>query len=119
MKGPVVPVVMIPRFTSYVGAGVYTTVPLELAEQFTTMTLTIWRGQLAGGVGSSVTILVEQAMDAASGPWMTLDTISTADDVSVSSVGLSQRYVRVSVELSGPNAALTCWAAGTLEKRLP
>ena len=126
MNGELLPLVMIPRFTSYVGEGTYTTVPLEISE-FEGAAIEFWRGHLAGKAqGATFAAYLEEAFEASPptlADWTTLAS-TTADNASnLYQVAFSQRYFRIRIVLvkdaTNGLAAITCWAAGTLERRIP
>jgi hypothetical protein len=123
MSGLYVPLVMIPRFTSYVGQGTYTTAPLDVSE-FAKFTLTVWRGPFVTGTGtgSGMSITFEQSDDAEM--WTTFSGISAITSANTSSIvtaDLTMRWFRVKADMTEDNVnhvvALTCWAIGNLERR--
>jgi hypothetical protein len=128
MKGELVPVVMIPRFTSYVGAGTYTTIPIDVSG-FKLATLEFWRGQLLGTVGDvSFEANFEEASQAdppSINDWHALVTAITApNDSDLLTLEFTRQFFRVRIAMSYGAAsnkltALTCWAAGSLERRIP
>ena len=124
MTGELVPLVMIPRFTSYVGAAIYTTVPLEIAE-FSGAAIEFWRGPLAGKAqGATFRGVLEEAFDlSVPDAWTTLVSTTTDDTTGLMKVTFTRRYFRIRIELVADStngiAAITCWAAGSLERRVP
>lgn len=124
MIGESVPLVMIPRFTSYVGGLTdYTTVPLDVSE-FTMAWVTFWRGPLVGdtGNGAKFEAWFEVSQDAQTwekqppSPFV----INTPDTWDSYSVGFSRRWFRMKVRLTPDTddiVAITCWAVGSLERR--
>jgi len=121
MKGELVPVVMIPRFTSYLGVGTYTTVPLDISD-FESITMEFWRGKLRSG---TFTAYLEQASEPweDNSLWSALSTINTADTSSFEDLTFSKvPYFRIRIVLADPTflaSGITCWAAGFLRKRIP
>lgn len=128
MKGDLVPVVMIPRFTSYVGEGTYTTVPMDVSG-FKSATLEFWRGLLHGTVGQvSFNAHFEEAAQPSppsASDWVALiSPISAPNTSSLLPLTFTRQFFRIRIELATSDdtnnlAAITCWAAGSLEKRIP
>ena len=122
MAGLNVPLVMIPRFTSYVGAAAYTTAPLDVSE-YGSFVLTVWRGPLVGTPvsGAALSLVFEQSDDA--DVWSTftgVSAITTANANSVVTADLTMRWFRAKVTLTEDAnhvVALTCWAVGNLVRR--
>ncbi len=122
MVGELVPFVMIPRFTTYLGTSEFTTVALDVSA-FKGGSLRLWRGKLVGG--GTFKLYTETSHDGYTWfgypigggglptPW------DPGDDASVG-VGLAfdRRYFRVRVVLTGTNPGVTCWATGLLEYRI-
>jgi hypothetical protein len=126
MIGELTPLVMIPRYTSYVGAATYTTVPLEISE-FSGAAIEFWRGQLAGKPqGATFQAYLQEAFDLSlpeAEAWTNLASTSTDDTSTVFKVTFTKRYFRIKIVLTGEPTdnlvAITCWAAGSLERRVP
>lgn len=122
--GAYVPLVMVPRFTSYVGAATYTTAPLDVSE-FQKFIVTVWRGLLVGSVagGAALFIQFEWSDDADQDGWFTffgLSPLTTAGATDVVEAELTHRYLRLKVTLTDDATdvvALSCWASGHLERR--
>ncbi|MGQ0614158.1 MAG: hypothetical protein ACT4PV_10520 [Planctomycetaceae bacterium] len=118
MAGELVPLVLLPRFSTFVGAGDFVTIGMEVSD-YTAASVNTWRGAM---LGSSPTfgITFEESTD--QGTWTTCSgTTASADP----GAGLEAQYVptlkkrwfRVKVTLGGTNPAATCWAIGYLEMR--
>ena len=117
MHGPLVPLVLIPRFTSYVGPGSYASVPLELS-RYAFGSVTLWRGPL---VGSSPTYraYLETSRDGV--VWDTVFPIGWdpgANNFEELPVAIMNRLFRIRVLLAGTGAAVTNWCTGSLELRV-
>lgn len=126
MIGEIVPVVMIPRYTSFLGPGTYTTVPM-LVSDYKSVVLEFWCGYVqAQPSGALSTATFEEAFDAElpDGAWVTLATKTEVDQNTQSLLNLTftRRYFRVRFVLTADSNGLvgfTCWAAGSLQKRVP
>lgn len=121
MAGELVPVVMVPRFTTYVGAGVFTTVALDVSA-FEKVHLTTWAGPLIGdpGTGADLTAAVlEESQDGDT--WSVYGTLLSLPDAhELTTVLLGKRFLRARVELAADASgvvAMTCWSVGYLERR--
>lgn len=114
MKGPLVPLVMIPRFTSYVGAGTFDTAPLDV-ERYARFVLRVWRGT-ALGTSPAVTIRFQASHDGIT--WFDLATVSGFNAEGTVDEAIAWRWLRARVELTGTDPAFSCWAAGVLEERI-
>lgn len=117
MRGAIVPVVMLPRFTSYVGAGSYTTPPLAV-EAYAKGVLTFWRGKLVGGAATDPFLAyLEVSHDASVWvPTLFFSTVNTSDTLPTP---FPRRWFRVRVELLGDAngvVGLSMWMAGVLER---
>jgi hypothetical protein len=127
MKGELVPVVMIPRYTSFVGEGSYITTPL-LVSDFADGTLELWTGFIYPAAGASFTVYFEEAFDAElpTSGWISCTSISpptTQNSQVYVPLAFSKRYFRIRIVLTPDSTyglvAITCWAAGSFQKRIP
>lgn len=128
MKGELVPLLMLPRFTSYVGPATYSTNPLDVSE-YARANLEFWRGELAGSqvspTPSTFTAHFEGASepDPAGGAWSAIVTaITSVNTYGIVELPLNRRFFRIRIVLTATPAglcAITCWAAGNLERRIP
>lgn len=123
MFGAIVPAILLPRFTSYVGEGTYTTEPLAV-ETFDDGRLQFWRGPLVGGaVSNPFRAYIEESHDATD--WTPADTslsqpITTANTSSPCGVLFRKRWLRVRVELAADAegvVGITLWLVGELKLR--
>ena len=118
MNGALVPVVLLPRYSTYFGAGDFTTVPLNV-EAYSKGTITLWRGRLLGTT-PAFKAYFEDSHDTVT--WTPFNP-SGEDPGNVSSMivrfDLARRWLRVRIDLDGTQPAVTCWAVGTLELRVP
>lgn len=121
MAGELVPLVLVPRFTTYVGGAVYTTVALDVSA-FGTLHLATWMGPLIGdaGTGAAVTAAAIQISEDGD-DWETLvSMIPGANQHHLLLAPLMKRFLRARVELAADAnnvVAVTCWSTGYLERR--
>lgn len=124
--GIAVPLVMVPRFTGYVGPGTYATAPLDVSA-YSAAHLTLWRGPLVGDTGSGALFecWFETSHDALE--WTRVfppplsPVITATDTSSVADVPVTRRWLRIVVRLTADTSdvvGITCWASGLLEKRI-
>jgi len=125
MTGPLVPVVMVPRYTTYVGAGEYATAPLNV-EPYHKVALTFWTGPLVGQAAPVATFsaYLEESHDAVAWVQCTVDGISQPYDdpgaVALMKIAFKMRWFRIRVVLTADDAdvaAITLWAAGSFVER--
>ena len=119
MEGPrVVPIVLIPRFTTFAGANVeYRTHAIAVTE-YESIEVFVWRGDLADA-GWSVTFAVEESMDQEN--WTTVISASPSAKSEQRTWGtLTKSYIRawMSVAASGGDfPVVTAYAVGNLIRR--
>lgn len=121
MAGELVPLVMIPRFTTYVGASEYLTVPLVVSS-YQSVKITVWRGKLVGapGTGASLNVIFQTSNDAEVWTDVSMSAITTADASELVEFAMKERWLRVRLVLTEDTdsvVALTLWAVGFLEVR--
>lgn len=116
MPGTLVPLVLVPRFSSYAGATTYYTVAMDVSE-YSKAILSFWRS--AGANLSSLTITYEESTDQLT--WTTCAGGPFADPGGNAETQhqpeLTKRWFRVGVQPAGANCVVTCWAIGFLEQR--
>ena len=122
MIGELVPAVIMPRFTSYVGPGTYATVPLDVTE-FPGGLVTFWRGPLVGGAASTpFQAIFEESQDAQVWRSTSPGTVTTVNRSDPYAVLFGQRWFRVRVVLAADAngvVALSMWLSGAFERRVP
>ena len=121
MAGELVPLVMIPRFTTYVGAGDYVTVPLRI-DNYQSVKITVWRGKLVGDpvTGAGLSAIFQTSNDAEVWTDVSMTPVTTADGSTLVEFATLERWLRlrlVLVEDANHIVALTLWAVGFLEVR--
>ena len=118
MAGELVPLVLLPRYTTYVGTIDFTTIGMEVSD-YSKAIVNVWRGPM---VGTSPTfgVTFEESTDQSS--W-TVCTGATADSDPGSGVEdqytatLTKRWFRIKTTLGGTDPIVSCWAIGFLELR--
>jgi hypothetical protein len=118
VKGELEPVVLVPRFTSFIGSGSFTTAPLNL-EPYSRATITIWRGYMPGTASPTFKIYFEDSHDAET--WTAFNPSGESPSAvtpAIVTCDLIRRWFRARVDLTGTNTGVTCWAVGLLEKRV-
>ncbi len=126
MKGEITPLVLIPRYSSFVGEQEFTTVPLDVSA-YTNISVLIWRGPLVGT--SSATpgspyfrLYFDHSNDCVE--WHTMPPPPAdgsdpgADQVVAATPSDMYRYVRCRVHIAGTGVAVSTWCSGFLEKRV-
>ena len=118
VKGPLVPIVLIPRFTSYIAtttATLFYSNAIDVSD-YVGGTVVAGRGPLVGTSGPGVSIGLEESADATS--WHNVVAMSMGGTSDECTFTLSRRWLRVRVAITGTNTAVTCWCAGSLERRI-
>lgn len=122
MAGELVPLVMIPRYTTYAGnATDFTTVGMDVTE-YDSGIINFWRGFFVFTAGTpTFKVNCEESTD--QNTWTTCAG-TTADTAVLENVEkqfvptLSKRWFRVRVTVAGTNPVVSCWAVGYLVQRL-
>ena len=124
MIGALIPMVVLPRFTSYVGAGSFTMEPMPVVT-FDKGQVLFWRGPLVGGAASDpFRAYFEESHDAVI--WSEAATtpsqpVTTADTSGTFSIHFKKRWFRIRVELAANASgvvAISLWMVGELERRV-
>ena len=121
MAGEYVPLVLVPRFTSYLGRMSFTTVALDVSA-YGRVVVTAWRGPLVGDPAQGASCVMEFQCSDDAQTWKQLPGTSPLLDSGHDTVSASlrHRYLRVKVTLDktpDPEVAITCWVVGHLELR--
>lgn len=130
MAGVQVPLVLLPRYTTYAGVttssdpAFFTTVGMDVTP-YSSATVSVWRGPLLGGGSPTITVAFEESMDQANWTEITPSTItpSGADmspDENVETtykLPFQKRWLRMRISLTGTAPVVSCWAVGFLEER--
>lgn len=119
MAGLLVPLVMLPRYSCYSGATVFTTIPIDVSA-YDSIILSAWRGDL---VGTAFKLTVQESTDQSTATsWTTVSGISADSDPGEETEAkytgtLTKRWLRLKLELTGTTPVVTCWALGFLQQR--
>ena len=123
MAGELVPLVMLPRYTTYAGTKPnigFTTVGMDVTE-FDAAILNIWRGAMLGGGSPLFKVNCEESTD--QNTWTictgtTEDTEVDEDEELQFNPELTKRWFRLRIEISGTAPVVSCWGVGFLVQRL-
>ncbi len=127
MAGELVPLVLLPRYTTYagkVGSDFFTTIAMDVT-QYESAIVNVWRGKIVGTAGSpAIIVKFEESTDQVS--WTECDgspdgtTITyPAENVEIQyTLTLKKRWFRIKVQLGDATNVVSCWAVGFLEERL-
>jgi hypothetical protein len=117
MAGELVPLVLIPRYTTFSGATTFVSVGMDVTE-FEKAIANVWRGPLSGS-GATFATSFEESTDQDS--WSTCTNGSGGDPganlEAQYSPELKKRWFRYKLVLTGTQPSVTCWAVGFLEQR--
>jgi len=117
MAGELVPLVLLPRYSTYVGAGTFTTIGMEVSD-YSKAIVNVWRGALTGTT-PTFAVVFEESTDQEN--WTTCTSGSGGDPGPSTEAQyqpeLNKRWFRIKVTLGGTDPAGTCWAIGFLEMR--
>jgi hypothetical protein len=127
MAGVQVPLVLLPRYTTYAGVTVggdpafFTTVGMEVT-RYASATVSVWRGPILGGGSPAPTMSFnfEESTDLSN--WTACGTSGGTsapepNEESTTVVTLRKRWFRLRVLLTGDAPVVNCWAVGFLEER--
>lgn len=117
MAGERVPVVLVPRFTTFVGASDFVPFVLDVTA-YAALELTVWRAPLVGTT-PIFRVFCYESIDRVlwsecSGP----QGDEPPESVETPYVWqLTSRWLRLRLALGGTNPGVTCWAQGFLVRR--
>ena len=120
MAGELVPVVMVPRYTTFCGQTSFYTIAMDVT-RYEIASLVAWRGPLVG-TAPTFEVACEESTDGF--VWATCGgTNVSAYDPGANTEGpitasLSRRYFRLKITLGGTNPVGTCWVTGSLVLRV-
>lgn len=117
MAGVDAGLVLLPRFTTLVGATSFVTAPLDLSQQGGAQ-FQVWRGPIRVASGSgTLTMYMEESLDCQSwalGPLSPPGTVIPENDPKFFSYDLRLRWFRVRFVLAGTDPMVVVWAGGLL-----
>lgn len=117
MAGRRFPLVLIPRYTTYVADGHFSTVGLDVS-RFESAVVHVWRGVLIGTT-PTMSVTFEESTD--HDEWTACTggtTFSPSEDTEIQKeLTLKKRFLRALVELGGTDVAVTSYAVGYLIAR--
>lgn len=117
MAGELVPLVLLPRYSSFVGAHDFTTIGMEVSD-YSSAIVNVWRGEL-GGSTPTFTVTFEESTD--QNTWSTCANATPgdpgADTETQYTPTLNKRWFRVKITLTGTIPTVSAWAIGFLEMR--
>ncbi|MGQ0614159.1 MAG: hypothetical protein ACT4PV_10525 [Planctomycetaceae bacterium] len=117
MAGQKYPLTLIPRYTTYAGAGSFMTLPMDVSP-FELATVNVWAGTVVGS-STSLEMRFEESTDQVI--WATCTGggtfTPTSGQETPKSITLNRRYFRAVVTLGGTNVGVTCYMIGYLIAR--
>ena len=117
MAGNRIPLVLMPRFSSYNGANNFYTIGMDVTD-YESAEINAWRGSMLG-TGPTFALSFEESTDQVN--WSTCTNGSGGDPGSNTEAQyvptLSKRWFRVKLALGGTAPGVTCWAIGFLVQR--
>jgi hypothetical protein len=120
MAGELVPLILVPRYLTYAGAGDFTTIAMDVTE-YENAIVNVWRGKLLGIVPSFL-LTFEESTDQFN--WTSCSVTGGTHPVDPGEnqeaqriAALKKRWFRTKLTLGGSNVVVSCWAVGSLEQR--
>ena len=116
MAGLLVPLVLIPRYSTYAGPTTFTTIGMDVSE-YEKAIVSYWRS--VGANLGTIAVSFEESMDqitwtaCAGGPYTDPGASTEAQFQPV----ISKRWFRVTIILTGANSVCSCWCIGFLQQR--
>ena len=118
MKGTLVPVALVPRYSSFFGPESYSTAPMNV-EAYCKGTMTLWRGPLPGTTPTFLAYFEDSHDGLVWTPFNGSGEDPGENLAMVVRFDLQRRWLRVRVVLTGADSAVSCFAVGSLELRNP
>jgi hypothetical protein len=115
MSGRNVPVVLLPRYTTYIGGGSYPTLPIP-SSAYGGLSATFWMGNGVGPPGVTLAWMESNDLET----WTVCAgglTSPTPNAVLPSIVTLTKAWFRLVVILANPNDGATMWCEGFFQLR--
>ena len=124
MVGQQTPLILVPRYTSYMGAYDYVSAPVDVTP-YSDASVTVWRGQLLGTSSPAFKFYVQLSTDAITWTDFPLHTqgmndwVDPGQDLTIlTEFVCTHRWIRARVNLTGTAPAVSCWATGFVVNRL-
>lgn len=118
MAGVLMPLVMLSRYSTYVGASTFQTVAMDVT-QYSGALVNVWRGKLTGTT-PTIAFIFKESSDQVT--WSTVSGGSSFDPAEETEVlktlTLTKKWLRIEVTLGGTLPGGTCYAVGFLEERV-
>lgn len=119
MAGELVPLVLLPRYSTFSGATVFTTIGIDVSD-YESAIVNVWRGNFIGTGPPTFGITLEESTDrdewaACSGATADYDPGGATEGQLTAA--LKRRWLRAKVTITGTDPSVSCWAVGFLELR--
>jgi len=117
LDGRLVPVVLYPRFTTFVGEGVqFRTFAVDVAP-YEGARLAFWRGPIVGDPSAVLKFFLEESQTR--DDWAQLGSTIEPSEASETGVEVTftRKWFRVTAEIALGSGSVTCWGQGVLVKR--
>lgn len=117
LTGEIVPIVLIPRFSTFAGAGTaYPGIAIDVTD-YDSGTVRAWRGPILGTSSPGLSLVIEHSSDGLNWSQLVAPSLASVTTVEVT-LTLTRRFLRITATLSGTNPAVTLWCSGQLRKRV-
>jgi hypothetical protein len=118
MAGELVPLVLIPRYSTYAGNSNFATIAMDVTE-YEQAIVNFWCGTLLGS-GGTINLYFEESTD--QNNWTDCQPYAAAVNPSAGTETqytptLSKRWFRIKLVLPNADNVLTAWAVGFLQER--
>jgi hypothetical protein len=114
VPGEVDKVILLPRYTTLVGATDFITAPINV-RPYATANISVWRGAMLGTT-PTFSLVIQESPDLTE--WSTLESYSTgAGSEDTKSVTFTMDWIRVKVTIGGAQPGVSCWAVGEFARR--
>ena len=118
MVGKRFPLVMVPRFSTYIGSGEFASLGIDVSK-FVEARVHVWRGEMSGTGILALTVKFEESTDRV--VWFDCDggapLAIPEDDETSFDLTLSRQYLRIVPTVAGTDPAVTLYAVGHLNQR--
>jgi hypothetical protein len=129
MAGQQVPLVLLPRYTTFagvpstgagtIGVDYFSTIAMDVT-QYQSAVLNVWRGKIIGS-GTTPKFNFQESTDQVN--WSQCAGVSADRDPGENKeaqyeAALGKRWFRITVKLDNQSDVLSCWAVGFLVQRL-